>query len=251
MNIKIHTPKSLKSGSGMATTKQFLLSLVATTISIILTFGTHAWVDSRKKKEAKREMVMMILYDLSNSLEQIQGADSILRKGLDQQVAIAANPELLTQNPFTFTRFVPNIEYTETVEHIFSTNIETINTIGNVFFAENVSDLYRLRRNYKTEICDEFHKDLEKSQGFKDYDDAMNIGYAMYVFQSSMICAEMEEKITQCKQMMHISEKALEAYHKKRNDITNSSKADSTINKLTDELRHNYERLKRTMEKAK
>ena len=38
MNVKIHTPKSLKMGSGMATLKQFLLSLVATTISIVLNF---------------------------------------------------------------------------------------------------------------------------------------------------------------------------------------------------------------------
>ena len=29
---------------------------------------------------------------------------------------------------------LPTLEYTETVEHIFSSNIETINTVGNVFF---------------------------------------------------------------------------------------------------------------------
>ena len=42
MNIKLHTPKSLKTGSGMASMKQFLLSIVATSISIALTFGTAA-----------------------------------------------------------------------------------------------------------------------------------------------------------------------------------------------------------------
>ena len=30
MNIKLHTPKSLKAGSGMSSLKQFLLSLFAT-----------------------------------------------------------------------------------------------------------------------------------------------------------------------------------------------------------------------------
>lgn len=39
MNIKLHTPKSLKNGSGMASLKQFLLSLFATTVSIAFTFG--------------------------------------------------------------------------------------------------------------------------------------------------------------------------------------------------------------------
>ena len=49
MNVKVHTPKSLASGSGMATMKQFLMSMVATTISIVLTFGTAGWVEAHSK----------------------------------------------------------------------------------------------------------------------------------------------------------------------------------------------------------
>ena len=57
MNIKLHTPKSLKMGSGMTTMKQFLLSIVATSISIALTFGTAAIIDSNKKeKETHHEL---------------------------------------------------------------------------------------------------------------------------------------------------------------------------------------------------
>lgn len=51
MNIKLHTPKSLKTGSGMGTLKQFLLSLIATTVSIVLTFGTAAIIDNNKKQK--------------------------------------------------------------------------------------------------------------------------------------------------------------------------------------------------------
>ena len=54
MNIKLHTPKSLKAGSGMATIKQFLLSIVATSISIALTFGTAAILDNNKKQKEKQ-----------------------------------------------------------------------------------------------------------------------------------------------------------------------------------------------------
>lgn len=66
MNIKLHTPKSLKTGSGMGTLKQFLLSLIATTVSIVLTFGTAAIIDNNKKQKEKggaswvmRKMVKM------------------------------------------------------------------------------------------------------------------------------------------------------------------------------------------------
>ena len=58
MNIKLHTPKSLKTGSGMATLKQFLLSLLATTVSIVLTFGTAAIIDNNKKKKGARTVVL-------------------------------------------------------------------------------------------------------------------------------------------------------------------------------------------------
>ena len=58
MNIKLHTPKSLKTGSGMATLKQFLLSLIATTVSIVLTFGTAAIIDNNKKKKGARTVVL-------------------------------------------------------------------------------------------------------------------------------------------------------------------------------------------------
>lgn len=61
MNVKLHTPSTLKSGSGIATAKQFLLSLIATIISIVLTFGTTAIIDYNKKQSAKKEMVMMVI----------------------------------------------------------------------------------------------------------------------------------------------------------------------------------------------
>ena len=43
--------------------KQFLLSIVATSISIALTFGTAAILDYNKKQKEKREIVMMVMYD--------------------------------------------------------------------------------------------------------------------------------------------------------------------------------------------
>lgn len=67
MIIKLHTPKSLRDGSGISSLKQFVLSLIATSISIALTFGTAGVLDHNKKQKEKRQMVMMIMYDLHNS----------------------------------------------------------------------------------------------------------------------------------------------------------------------------------------
>ena len=252
MNVKIHTPKSLKMGSGMATLKQFLLSLVATTISIVLTFGTAAWLDDKKKEEARREMVMMILYDLAGSIEQAEQCDSQLREGFKLQLEVAKNPKVLSENPFLFVRSAPYVNYTETVERIFSTNIETINTLGNVLFAENVSDIYRLRRQYKQDICDKYMEEFERAEGFKQYEQAMNIDYTSgYIYLSGILINEMKEKIAQCQQMMDVSDADLATYRQKREELSQASAADSIQNALLEEVGQNHQRLKEAREKGK
>ena len=45
--------------------KRFLLTLLATTFSIILTFGTSAIIERRHKAAAKKEMVMMKTFSKS------------------------------------------------------------------------------------------------------------------------------------------------------------------------------------------
>ena len=52
--------------------KSFMIPLAATTVSIVLTFGTTAIIDRKKQNAEKREMVMMIMYDLRESLKAIQ-----------------------------------------------------------------------------------------------------------------------------------------------------------------------------------
>lgn len=252
MNVKADIPKNLKMGS---TAKQFLLSLVATTISIVLTFGTAAWLDDKKKEEARREMVMMILYDLAGSIEQAEKCDSLIREGFKLQLAVAENPTLLNENPFLFVKSVStisNINYTETVERIFSTNIETINTLGNVLFAENVSDIYQLRRKYKQEIRDKCMAEFKQSEGLIQYEQVMNIAYSSeYIYMSGLLLSKMKEKLAQCRQMMGVSDADLATYRQKRQAMSEASATDSIQNALFKETIQNYQRLKEAKERGK
>ena len=83
-------------------TKQFLLTLLATTISIILTFGTSAVIDKRHKEAAKKEMVMMILYDFDKTIDQVQHADSIFWQALKAQQDAILHPEHFYSHISTF-----------------------------------------------------------------------------------------------------------------------------------------------------
>lgn len=50
-----------------------------------------------------------------------------------------------------------------TTENIFKSNIETVNTIGNILFVETVSMFYDTRAMYKTEVVDAFLQQGEKA----------------------------------------------------------------------------------------
>ena len=66
--------------------KDFLLSLLATTISIALTFGTAAVIDNNKEQNEKREIVMMVMYDMYNSLKSVEKADSMIHLSMQLQL---------------------------------------------------------------------------------------------------------------------------------------------------------------------
>ena len=230
MNIKLHTPKSLKNGSGMASLKQFLLSLFATTVSIALTFGTAAVIDYNKKQKEKREIVMMVMYDMYNSLEAVKQADSRIMESIQRQIKFAEDTtKLKTSDLVQMALIVPNSEFSETTERIFSSSIETINTVGNVLFTENVADFYRFRKDYKRFVCDSVQHAIEADMPFQTAKSTINFDYSLYALMSSNMIASMQTQFDQCKQMMDITDEEIEAYRKEREKIEKSSSQDEDV----------------------
>lgn len=216
MNIKLHTPKSLKAGSGMGSLKQFLLSLFATSVSIALTFGTAAIIEYKSKQKAKREIVMMMMYDMYNSLESIEYNDSVIIRAMDAQLKLAEDTTRFAELWDTFVTSMPAVEFTETTERIFSSSIETINTVGNVLFTENVAQFYLDRKKYKTMVCDSLCNDLIKSDPFTSARSTLGFEYKTYAFVSSGIRINMRNTFKLCKKMMDVSDEELEAYLEER-----------------------------------
>jgi len=249
MNAKLHTPKTLKAGSGIATLKQFVLSMVATTISIILTFGTAGWIDNRKKEAAKHEMVMTILYDINSSIEMMENTDSLLRNGFEQQVKVMENPVLMKDNPFMFISLAPDMQYSESVENIFSSNIETINTIGNILFSENVSQIYYIRKKYRDEVVEALRKDF-MNPAISTYEGVQQLDFATSISISSSYLSEVKERMAVCKKMMNIGNEELYAYSEKRKELYDESKSDSINGALNVETIDRLKRLKEAKGKS-
>ena len=248
MNIKLHTPKSLKTGSGMSSMKQFLLSLLATSVSIALTFGTAAIIDYNAKQKAKREIVMMVMYDMYNSLQSIEKADSMIRQSMDVQRQLAEDTTKFETLRYNLARLLPNVEYTETTERIFSSSIETINTVGNVLFTENVAEFYQMRKYYKTSVCDSIANDITRSQPFSSLKNSLDFEYSFHAIVSSGVLKGMQRLYAQCKQMMEISDEDIDAYREQREQIDKGMMDDDVSG---DSLENRFLQIQETIEKAK
>ena len=248
MNIKLHTPKSLKAGSGMATTKQFMLSLLATTISIVLTFGTAAVIDHNKKQKEKRQIAMMVLYDMSNSIEIVGKADSTIHQSMELQLQIAEDPSLFDKKKYMFLWQLPRADYTETTERIFSSSIETINTVGNVLFTENVANFYQSRQLYKSMVCDSLLNEVRNDKPFDTLKGALDFDYHIYATISSEILLDMQHLFTQCKQMMNITDEQIGTYQKEREKM---EKGVSDNNESFDSIYNSYNQLQKKINDAK
>ena len=216
MNIKLHTPKSLKAGSGMSSKKQFLLSLLATTVSIVLTFGTAAIIDYHKKQKEKREIVMMVMYDMDNSLKMVEEADSMIKQSMQLQLQFAEAPTRFDTTRYHMARLIPMVKYTETTERIFSTSIETINTVGNVLFTENVAKFYQNRQLYKTLICDSIATIVYRDSPYATLKGTLDFSFLEYALLTRDFLMSMRQLYAQCMQMMDVSDEEIEAYRKER-----------------------------------
>lgn len=222
-----------------ATWKNFLLSLLATTISIVLTFGITAIINHKNERKEKRELVMMVMYDMSNSLQEIESVNSNLRESFDLQIQIAEDTSLFDYTTYLqLFSMVPMLNYNETVEHIFSSSIESINTIGNVLFVENVSEFYNLRRLYQTMICDS-----SKYGSFKTLESVLDNDYSQFIFPSEMLYQRMKRSFVQCQQMMNISDEEIETYRKQREEMDEEMRVKNITGTITDSLNVKVSRL--------
>ena len=173
MNVKVRMPKlSRRPNVKNGWVRELLLSVVATSISIVLTFGTAYMLEQHQKKSSQRHMAMMIIHDIVESIEQMERVDSLLRRFSDLQLKILegkyekdirfASSSLISCDPSV-------VHFAETTERIFTSNVDTWSTIGKVSFIDNVSNCYICRRNFMSRVIDSFHQVL-KPNGEDDND---------------------------------------------------------------------------------
>ena len=126
--------------------KDFVVAILATTVSIVLTFGTSKLIERNNQKKERKLTALMVMSSiesfarsLDESAAEWDRMDSIavwlLRLPVDMVAELGDNPfEAAVQEVFQ----APIIRHDNTAETIFSSNIDTWKNMGNFQFVDNV-----------------------------------------------------------------------------------------------------------------
>lgn len=155
MNIKFKMPKFQKMTTKGGIVREMLMTVIATSISIVLTFGTAMYIENRNKKEVGRQMAMMVIHDMDVNIEAFKEAakeqgkngelldflidhpdqiDSISEDSLGQVWNYLLNDELFIID--------------DSKEKIFNSSQDTWKNIDSPLFIDLIQDFYLKRRFY-------------------------------------------------------------------------------------------------------
>ena len=235
--------------------KELLMTILATSISIVLTFGSANLVEGHHKKQAQRRMAMMIIHDIDESIKQMEQVDSLLRKYHDLQFEVLEgrySESLGIASVMLASNDPSYIKFAHTTEHIFTSNVDTWSTIGKVDFIDNVSGCYILREEYKTEVIDAFHELVEPKDGHEilKLDDLLAIKSEYYVACSSGLINEIKAANELNKRIMGISDKDYAKFNSKMIGYEQSD-IDSLYDVVDKEYLKDIERRARAMNNYK
>lgn len=142
--------------------KDFVVAILATTVSIVLTFGTSKLIERNNQKKERRLTAMMVMSSiesfartLDESARDWDRMDSIavwlLRLPIDEVAKLGDGPfEQAVQEVFQ----APIIRHDNTAETIFSSNIDTWKNLGSFRFVDNVGACFSQMNWIEKEIND-------------------------------------------------------------------------------------------------
>lgn len=250
--------------------RELLLTTIATTISIVLTFGGSAYFEQKKKKSDARLMAMMVIHDMENTA-------LLLRQASEQAVQQAEPAHYVWENFYRLDdigedtlKLALSYIVEESSEHkqfpldeasekIFLSSQETWKNIDNPGFIDAVQHFYVERHQIFNFInsSPSFRKPISSEEDFRVL---ANCKDPMHWFRLSLLdrlreflprndvqlyltysygrqgalknyARNFEQAITKCKFMMGITDEELDAYVKSQEQAGYSPKESELVGK--------------------
>ena len=148
----LHTVKTehIMSTEKKSWVKDLLVAFAATTLSIILTFGTTAIVNRVKQKQERKLTALMVMGSIESFARQLEDLekDTAHRDSIATWLLSIPIEDIVKYDEQLFFEAIYEaidlsaITYDKTAETIFSSNIDTWKNMGNFRFINNVGNCF-------------------------------------------------------------------------------------------------------------
>ncbi len=148
----------------------------------------------------------------------MQNAEVAFKQASELQQLIALHPEYYDSLRFQFTPAVTasQMAFSETTENIFSSNIETFNTIGNVNFVHEVSSFYTMRKRFQEQVLDVLKNTVSESAFSGSIENLFKFDFPDNYYLTRIFLCSMQKSRNFCMKMMKISEEEMTEFSQLR-----------------------------------
>lgn len=155
MNIKFRMPKFGRDLKLSGMTKELVMSTLATTISIILTFGTAHWVEKRAAEQSRKLLAMTAIHDIDESINVLKvlkyneergyGITRLLMEKVDHLEEVSDDTLFIFFNYVSNSSWNTNEEFQKSNENIFNSSQDSWSTLDDRTFINNIQTFYHSR----------------------------------------------------------------------------------------------------------
>lgn len=148
--VKFRMPKSIRTWAQGSAWKEMIMTILATTISIILTFGTAGMLERCQRTEDRKLSAMMVMSNIEQFSRQLDHMakdmayrDSIATWLLSLPIdKLDMIPPEEMRNPINTVVALDLLSHDKTAEGIFSNSSDTWKNLGNFQFIDNVGSSF-------------------------------------------------------------------------------------------------------------
>lgn len=242
MNARFKMPRFGRQLTGNNMLKELLLTILATSISIVLTFGTAMYIEHRQKEKNRRQTTMMVLSDIYVFEKDLEQFDSIyISKWKDDLIELQSlsRDSIMNLSDDELERYWSTLSTPvmlprdKTAENIFTRDVSTWREVGNFRFIKLVSFIYTyindIEKNFnvqidrKTDNCQAFLEnprlnEMSPNEQLVTFIEQKEVKHVMYdfckgyypYFQNSI--QYLNGYLKQCMEMMDVSEEELKEF---------------------------------------
>lgn len=125
MNVKVKMPRFGRPKNGTSMTKELVMSVIGTTISILLTFGTAHLIEQHQRKAEGRDVAMMVIHDIDLYAASFRTWAEEETKNHDLAMYVLEHIDSIQSIPIdTIASVVSYLTYEDVNSYQFDENIE-------------------------------------------------------------------------------------------------------------------------------